>query len=173
MLDRHRGDVMEAQQRTLGRDVTTDSYTQYLQQVRRTLSGFTYFLWRGTITFHTYNRWGRRTRGHGGTSRTQVIKKLSQLWLTPLKNPFAARNPVTEISSASFNKMFETKVRFLFFPFLHREICWSVNWVCPFDKQCPTSIAGAYVWTLVSGLLPPRFLKKWKVRVILKQQMVS
>lgn len=55
---------------------------------------------------------------HGGTSRTQVIKKLSQLWLTPLKNPFAAWNPVTEISSAPFNKMFETQVRLFFFVFL-------------------------------------------------------
>lgn len=55
MIDRHCGDVMEAQQRTLGRDVTMDSYTQYLQRVRRTLSGLTDFLGQGTITFHTFN----------------------------------------------------------------------------------------------------------------------
>ncbi len=38
MLDRRCSDVMEAQQWTLGRDVTMDSYTQYLQRGRGTLS---------------------------------------------------------------------------------------------------------------------------------------
>lgn len=36
MFDRHHGDVMEAQRWTSGRDVRMDSYTQYLQQFRRT-----------------------------------------------------------------------------------------------------------------------------------------
>lgn len=34
----------------IGRDVKMDSYTQYLQQIRKTLSGLTNFLWQGTIT---------------------------------------------------------------------------------------------------------------------------
>lgn len=55
MFDRYCSDVMEAQQWTLGRDVMMDSYTQYLQQVRKTFSGLADFLWQGTITFHTIN----------------------------------------------------------------------------------------------------------------------
>lgn len=46
---------MEAQQWTLGRDIMMESYTQYLQRVRRTFSGLADFLWQGTITFHTFN----------------------------------------------------------------------------------------------------------------------
>ena len=44
MLDGHCSDVMEAQQWKLGRDVMMDSYTQYLQRVRKTLSGLADFL---------------------------------------------------------------------------------------------------------------------------------
>lgn len=60
MLDRRCSDVMEAQQWTVGRDVTMDSYTQYLQRVRRTLSGLSDFLGQGTITFHTFNQRAER-----------------------------------------------------------------------------------------------------------------
>lgn len=50
MLDGHCSDVMEAQQWKLGRDVMMDSYTQYLQQVRKTLSGLADFLLKLSFT---------------------------------------------------------------------------------------------------------------------------
>lgn len=86
MLDGRCSDVMEAQQWTLGRDVRMDSYTQYLQRVRRTLSGLTDFLWQGPITFHTFNRRGQKDRRTEEEHHEQVIQKLSQLRLnTPKK----------------------------------------------------------------------------------------
>lgn len=48
---------MEAQQWTLSRDVIVDGYTQYLQQVRKTQSGWVDLLWQWTITFHSFDYW--------------------------------------------------------------------------------------------------------------------
>lgn len=157
---------MEAQRWTLGRDVTMDSYTQYLQRVKQTSSGWADFLWQGAITFHTFNR---RTGGHGGTSQIQVIQKLSQLWLTPLKISICCLEFCDpNIKVRVHLQMSETKVKSL-----HREICWSVNCV-PFWEVVAINLhTETYAWRLVSWLL--RWNKKGKkmVCVILKQQMVS
>lgn len=53
----------------IGRDVMVDSYTQYLQQVRKTKTGFTDFLWQETS--HTFNY---RAEGQEDMEETSQIQ---------------------------------------------------------------------------------------------------
>lgn len=117
----------------IGRDVMMDSYTQYLQQVRKTKTGLTDFLWQET--FHLE---GRRTRRNitNTISDTKVLSFLTNtpknthlllgiLWLKCLK-----------VRVRPLSKMYVFKI--IFFPSIMKSVWqWSVR---TFDKQCPSHI---------------------------------
>lgn len=148
----------------IGRDVMMDSYTQYLQQVRKTKTGLTDFLWQET--FHLE---GRRTRRNitNTISDTKVLSFLTNtpknthlllgiLWLKCLK-----------VRVRPLSKMYVFKM--IFFPSIMKSVWqWSVR---TFEKQCPSHIEKANL-EKVSWL----WEEKWflcSVCAILKQQMVS
>lgn len=148
----------------IGRDVMMDSYTQYLQQVRKTKTGLTDFLWQET--FHLE---GRRTRRNitNTISDTKVLSFLTNtpknthlllgiLWLKCLK-----------VRVRPLSKMYVFKM--IFFPSIMKSVWqWSVR---TFEKQCPSHIEKANL-EKVSRL----WEEKWflcSVCAILKQQMVS
>lgn len=135
----------------IGRDVMMDSYTQYLQQVRKTKTGLTDFLWQET--FHLE---GRRTRRNitNTISDTKVLSFLTNtpknthlllgiLWLKCLK-----------VRVRPLSKMYVFKM--IFFPF-NNEICMTV--------------ISENLWETVP--IPHRKSKPGKSELIVRRKMIS